>query len=103
MVLLVGADLPCRGQDRPPLLVLRGLVAARQGKVEANVDQARRVLRPLKITSHPVNAVGRPPKHQSSSTQVSLVPPPCEELTTRDPFLSATRVDRKSTRLNSSH
>jgi hypothetical protein len=28
----------------------------------------------------------------SSSTQVSLVPPPCEEFTTSDPFFSATRV-----------
>jgi hypothetical protein len=26
-------------------------------------------------------------RHQSSSTQVSLVPPPCEELTTSEPFL----------------
>lgn len=32
-----------------------------------------------------------PPKHQSSSTQLSLVPPLCEELTTREPFLSATQ------------
>ena len=30
--------------------------------------------------------------HQSSNTQLSLVPPPCDELTTSDPFFSATRV-----------
>src|SRR6266850_2787656 len=28
----------------------------------------------------------------SASTQVSLLPPPCEEFTTSEPFLSATRV-----------
>ena len=28
----------------------------------------------------------------SANTQVSLLPPPCEELTTSEPFLSATRV-----------
>ena len=32
------------------------------------------------------------PRHQSFNTQVSLVPPPCEEFTTSDPFFSATRV-----------
>src|SRR6186713_2098312 len=30
--------------------------------------------------------------HQSSSTQLSLVPPPWDEFTTSEPFLSATRV-----------
>src|SRR5574341_2405763 len=33
----------------------------------------------------------------SSSTQVSLVPPPCEELTTSEPSRSATRVSPPGT------
>jgi hypothetical protein len=33
----------------------------------------------------------------SSSTQVSLVPPPCDELTTSEPSLSATRVSPPGT------
>src|SRR6266446_30361 len=33
----------------------------------------------------------------SSRTHVSLLPPPCDELTTSDPFLSATRVSPPGT------
>ena len=32
------------------------------------------------------------PPRPSSSTQVSFVPPPCDELTTREPSFKATRV-----------
>ena len=50
------------------------------------------VLGPLEVARHPVERVGDPGEHQSRSTQVSLLPPPCEELTTSEPSRSATRV-----------
>ena len=53
------------------------------------------VLRPLEVTPHPVERVGDPGEDHGSrgaSTQVSLLPPTCEELTTKEPGRSATRV-----------
>ena len=38
-------------------------------------------------------------KRYAAITQVSLVPPPCDELTTREPSRSATRVSPPGTRL----
>src|SRR5262249_29292301 len=71
---------------------------ARQGHREdgVDVDQPRGVLRALEVAAEPVEVVGEPRQHQAASststTQVSLLPPPCELLTTSEPLTSATRV-----------
>ena len=61
-----------------------------------DVDETRRVLRALEVTAEPVEVVGETREHQAvsstSTTHVSLLPPPCELLTTSDPLTSATRV-----------
>ena len=49
----------------------------------------------LQVPPHPIQRVGNAGEHQaflSARTQVSLLPPPWEELTTYEPGLSATRV-----------
>src|SRR5581483_8238843 len=101
--------------NRLPLLVL----AARriEHEVEVDVDETRDIFRAFDVAAHPVNRIRDTAEHQvgtpatwvaaplrmwsasaalvsgfSASTQVSLLPPPCEELTTSDPFLRATRV-----------
>ena len=67
--------------------------ARHQRDAIADLEQPRHVLRPLDIARQPEeDAAVRPSIGQSSSTQVSLVPPPWLELTTSDPFFSATRV-----------
>ena len=59
------------------------------------LNQPRSILRSLQVTRHPIQPLGDAGEHAHalpSTIQVSLLPPPCEELTTREPFLSATRV-----------
>ena len=66
------------------------------------VENARQIFRPLDVAGEPEEVVGRAREHRSvhphpSSTQVSLVPPPWLELTTSEPFFSATRVSPPGT------
>ena len=64
-------------------------------EVVVSLHQSRRVLRPLQISGHPVKPLSNAREHAHawpSTIQVSLLPPPWEEFTTSEPFLSATRV-----------
>src|ERR1700694_3300652 len=84
-------------------------------EIQVDVDETRDVLGALDVAAHPVDGIGDTTEHyrgtprgtstatsppegpsssagSSASTQVSLLPPPCDELTTNDPFVSATRV-----------
>src|SRR5262249_22534892 len=66
-------------------------------RVEVHGQRARHVLRALDVAGHPVERLRDAGEHHPSrggpdSTQVSLLPPPCEEFTTSDPGRSATRV-----------
>src|SRR5690606_17548730 len=66
---------------------------------EAHLQHARQVLGPLQVAGHPVQVGGSAAQHAASSTiQVSLVPPPCDELTTSEPSRNATRVRPPGTR-----
>src|SRR6266851_9567680 len=66
--------------------------ARRARHAMADLDDARDVLGPLDVARKPIEAVGGATQHQSSNTQVSLVPPPWLELTTSEPSRRATRV-----------
>ncbi len=88
------------GERREQVLLARFL-GAEQHHVRGHAEDARHVLGALHLAAHPVNAVGDSREHQEtvdpfrighSTTQVSLVPPPCEEFTTSEPSFSATRV-----------
>src|ERR1035437_4466954 len=61
------------------------------------IDQARETFRAFDVARHPIQVIGSAAEHYVSNTQVSLVPPPCEELTTRDPSRRATRVNPPGT------
>src|SRR5208283_3669489 len=61
------------------------------------VHQTREAFGALDVARHPVQMIGGAAEHQLSSTHVSLVPPPCEELTTNEPSRSATRVSPPGT------
>src|SRR4029450_6759665 len=63
------------------------------------------ILRTLDVARHPINRICNAaqqrtlfashhatPCAEAPRTQVSLLPPPCDEFTTSEPFLSATRV-----------
>src|SRR6185369_11861148 len=84
-----------------------------EDQVERHVHEARDVLRALDVAAHPVDRIGDAAQHcacvpipegggtvsiaasasaSSASTQVSLLPPPCEEFTTSEPSRNATRV-----------
>ena len=83
-----------RGDHRPPAEAHR----ARQVQLQqaADADQARGVLRTTQVAAEPVQVVGDAREHQPissrSTTQVSLAPPPCDEFTTSEPSVIATRV-----------
>jgi hypothetical protein len=78
------------GEDRgqlPPLGARQVLVQPEQlgGEVVGDEEQAGHVLRPLEVAPHPVQGVGDAREDHGSrgaSTQVSLLPPPWDELTT---------------------
>ena len=87
----------------------RGLV---ETELEIDIDEARGVLGALEVAAHPIEVVGDAGEHRSRfhdviltqrsharSTHVSLLPPPCEELTTSDPRRRATRVRPPGTRV----
>src|SRR5581483_3686444 len=101
--LLKRRPVPRRVHDRLPLapVPLRQV----EHQILVHVDEPRHVLRPLDIPPHPVNRVrhaaeqrlgGRDHWHCccppccAASTHVSLLPPPCDEFTTSDPFRIAT-------------
>ena len=86
---------PARAASAGPALE-RGLV---QHQVQLDIQHARGVLGALQIAAHPVQTVGDAREHDvySLSTQVSLLPPPCDEFTTSDPLRSATRVSPPGT------
>ena len=67
--------------------------------VEVDVQQPARVLGPLDVAARPVERLCDAAQHQARSTQVSLLPPPCEELTTSEPSRSAARVSPPGTTL----
>ncbi len=90
---------------------LHGLGALRQqGRLHMHVEHAGGVFGAFGVTGHPEQVIGSSAEHDAflgaeslrgagyfSSTQVSLVPPPCEELTTSEPSPSATRVSPPGT------
>ena len=86
-----------------PALQHRFRRARQQRQALVRIEHAREVHRTLEVARHPVEMIGGAAQHSGShraaprrparpSTQVSLVPPPCEELTTSEPSRSATRV-----------
>src|SRR3981081_2536234 len=62
-----------------------------------SIHEPRPALGAFDVARHPIQMVGGAAQHQASSTQVSLVPPPCEELTTSEPSRKATRVSPPGT------
>ena len=76
-----------------------GIVPRAQCRVRrALPDAAFRVPHLARSTQHRTehHALGTQPG-QLFSTHVSLLPPPCDELTTNDPFRNATRVNPPGT------
>lgn len=76
-----------------------GRLAPRHVQPELLADQqrARQILGALDVAREPEGAFGQAREQHhatpgSSTTKVSLLPPPCEELTTSEPLRSATRV-----------
>ena len=67
-------------------------------RVEVDVEEARDVLGALDVARRPVERFGDPAQHRRAPhlcharTHVSLLPPPCDELTTSEPGRSAVRV-----------
>src|ERR1035438_2674621 len=89
----------------PPCL--RAGVAGVEHQAHGYVQLTHGVLCPLQVAAHPVETVANARKHRctlpnsvsvyDSRTHVSLLPPPCEEFTTSDPFSRATRVSPPGT------
>ena len=77
--------LAAHADDRVPAQQV-GLLRLLEQRVEVDVEQARGLLRPLHVAPHPEQRFGDPREHHASprSTQVSLLPPPCDEFTTID-------------------
>ena len=86
-----------QGAEQTDALPRRRFRRAVRGQADADLEQACRVFGALEIAAQPVQVVGHAREHllatsTHSSTHVSLLPPPCEELTTSDPRRRATRV-----------
>ena len=116
VLLVVGEEFDHPRLVRQPVTVPEvGLVAEREHQrvpepsvadrplereIERGLGGPRDVLGPLDLAVHPVDAFGDAGEHcgmkpqvpPDSTTHVSLLPPPWEELTTSDPFTSATLV-----------
>src|SRR5262249_6900224 len=90
--------LPGDDDERLPAYAPR-LLRVFEGHVVGHVEDARGLLGALHVAADPEERVGDARQHQASprSTQVSLLPPPCDELTTIDPARSATRVSPPGT------
>ncbi|MNY08192.1 hypothetical protein D3C86_1410320 [compost metagenome] len=104
---LVGRhQLTDREHALPGFLRLARRLRQHRGVI-GHVQQPRGVRGTLDVAGHPVQMVGGTAQHaalpsarsvcSSSSTQVSLVPPPCDELTTSEPSFKATRVSPPAT------
>ena len=78
--------------DRSPQTLGVALRVEVHGARVIDVEHAGDRLGALDVASEPIERFGDPAEHQTPSTQVSLHPPPCEELTTSDPSFKATRV-----------
>src|SRR5271155_1017329 len=78
-----------REQRRPRLRVARRTL---DQQMVVDVEQARAPFGSFKVASSPEEMTRDTSEHQASSTQVSLLPPPCEEFTISDPSRNATRV-----------
>ncbi len=85
-----------RGDEALPARFRAG-AAGIEHETRRDIELANRILGSLEITAHPIKAVGDTAEHRSQSpqfreesitcrTHVSLLPPPCEELTTSEPF-----------------
>src|SRR5262249_45342046 len=83
-----------RGRDRGfPFIAAAAIGDRKRGQALRRFENAGEVFRALDVTGKPVEIIGGAGQHrQESRTQVSLVPPPWLELTTSEPFFSATRV-----------
>src|SRR5208282_1429653 len=57
-----------------------------------DVDEPRPPFCAFQIARRPEQMVRNSAQHQSATTHVSLLPPPCDEFTISDPSRSATRV-----------
>ena len=85
-----GLELTDRGESRGPAPTHDVLFLTQQRHPAVHIEHAREILRTLGVARHPVEVVGGTTQH--ASTQVSFVPPPCEEFTTNEPSRNATRV-----------
>ena len=87
-----------RGEDGNPLLIRVGIIQRLEieHELHIHIKDAGAGLGALDVAAQPKAGIGDAAQHYRSSpssrTQVSFVPPPCEEFTTREPFRMATRV-----------
>ena len=89
-------------EDGPPEVVgaICTLILRIEHELDIHIKDARAGLRPLDVAAQPEAGIGNTAQHaasDSSRTQVSLLPPPCEELTTSEPLRMATRVSPPGT------
>src|SRR6516162_6446468 len=77
-------------QQRPPLILCLGRIFHQQPIIY--VDQPCTPFRAFEISRQPEQIAGDPSQHGAPITQVSLLPPPCDELTISAPSRKATRV-----------
>ena len=95
----------CAGdfERRDPGALAGLIIPGRERHPIGDIDNARHVFGALGVARHPVQLICDPSQHgYSCNTQVSLVPPPCDELTTREPSVRATRVSPPGTTVTSS-
>ena len=90
-----GFELPNRSEGRRPAPPYDVFLLTEQRHATVHIEHAREVLGALGVARHPIQVIGGAAQH--ASTQVSFVPPPCEEFTTSDPSRSATRVSPPGT------
>src|SRR5208283_2653964 len=81
-------------EDRQQRLPWRTVTRRRfDEQMIVDVDQPRAPFRAFQVARRPEKIIRDPTQHPyAPKTQVSLLPPPCEELTTSEPSRNATRV-----------
>ena len=76
-------------------------------QVQVDIDEAGDIFRALDVARHPVHGIRHPAEQRLgittmllllASTQVSLLPPPCDELTTSEPFAKPRGSGRRAAR-----
>src|SRR6516165_3317718 len=100
LILPVEARGDAGGEQRGvPFVGLADIGGRQRRDAQRRIDGAREILRPFDIAGEPVEVFRGTRQHSvySSSIQVSLVPPPWLEFTTREPSFSATRVSPPGT------